>query len=208
LQDTELHITHHVSSNGYANSQNVQSSRCSMSWDGRVIAFRSYADNLVPGSTPGVNHAYVRVSDPLTSGMVYCWPGTSPFGCQPQFALSGASSATAGGGHDLRVEHAPSGEIGLLLYSTGGPKPHLLSMGWMCLTPPMRRMPAHATGGSPPPAIDCTGSVAEDFNAWIASGQDPALVSGTPVWIQGWVRDPSAAGGAMFSDAVAFIVGP
>jgi hypothetical protein len=207
LQDTLLHATQQVSSNGYDNPANFQTLRCSMSWDGRVIAFVSYADNLVPGTTGG-SHVYVRISDPLTSGMVYCWPGKSTIGCQPQLALGGLPSATAGNGHDLRVEQAPNGELGLLVYSTSSSKPNLLSTDWLCVSPPLRRMPVHATGGSLPPAADCSGAFAEDFNAWIALGQDPALTAGAPVWVQGWIRDPSAAGGAIFSDAVAFIVGP
>jgi Tol biopolymer transport system component len=207
LQDTWLDVTQQVSSNGYAAPQNVQSQHCSMSWDGRVIAFRSYASNLVPGTTPNVNHAYVRISDPLDSGFVYCWPAKGAGGCQPRFSLTGTSSAGAGSGHALRIDQAPSGELGLLLYSVAGHHPKLTGMGWLCLTPPLRRMSVHATGGTPPPAADCTGTFAEDFNAWIATGQDPTLVPGTPVFVQGWVRDPSAAGGSLLSDAAAFFVG-
>jgi hypothetical protein len=81
-------------------------------------------------------------------------------------------------------------------------------MGVLCLTPPLRRMPVHTTSGTPPPAADCTGTFAEDFNTWIVSGQDPALVPGSPVFVQGWVRDPSAQGGSLLSDAAAFFVGP
>jgi Tol biopolymer transport system component len=99
LRDTWLDVTQQVSSNGYADPQNVQSERCSMSWDGRVVAFQSYAGNLVPGSTLNVKHAFARISASLSSGMVYCWPLKSPGGCQPQFALSGASSASTGLGH-------------------------------------------------------------------------------------------------------------
>lgn len=208
LQDTTLHVTQQVSANGYDNPANFQTIRCSMSWDGRVIAFLSAATNLVPGTTPGILHAFVRISDPLDSGFVYCWPAQGPGGCQPQFALAGTSSASAGSGHDLRIDQAPNGEFGLLLYSGAGPNPTLTGMGWLCLAPPLRRMSVNATGGTPPPAADCTGTFAEDFNAWIASGQDPSLVPGSPVFVQGWVRDPSASGGSLLSDAAAFLVGP
>ena len=208
LQDTWLDVTQQVSSNGYANPQNVQSEHCSMSWDGRVIAFRSYASNLVPGTTPNVNHAFVRISEPLDSGIVYCWPAKGTDGCQPQFTLTGTSSASAASVHELRIGQAPNDELGLLIYSRAGPNPKLTGMGWLCLTPPLRRMPVHATGGTPPPAADCTGTFAEDFNAWIASGQDPMLMPGSPVYVQGWVRDPSAPGGSLLSDAAAFFVGP
>lgn len=208
LQDAWLDVTQQVSSNGYASPSNAQSERCSMSWDCRVIAFRSYASNLVPGTTPNVNHAFVRISAPLDSGIVYCWPAKGPGGCQPQFAQSGISSATGGTSHELRIGQAPNGQIGLLLYSSAGPNPKLTGMGWLCLTPPLRRMSVQTTGGSPPPTIDCTGTFVEDFNSWVASGQDAALVPGAAVWVQGWTRDPTAGSGALFSDAVAFVIGP
>jgi hypothetical protein len=32
-----------------------------------------------------------------------------------------------------------------------------------------------------------------DFNAWIASGADPALISGVEVWAQFYSRDPGFA---------------
>lgn len=207
LQDTTLHVTQQVSANGYDNPANFQTIRCSMSWDGRVIAFLSAASNLVPGTTPGILHAFVRISDPAP-GMIYCTPGTSPAGCRPQFVLSGLSSASAGSGHDLLIQDALNGQIGLLLYSTSGPNAVPTGGGWSCVAPPLRRMSLHPTGGSAPPALDCTGSFAEDFNQWIASGQDPALVAGAPVWLQAWTRDPTSASGALYSDAVAFLIGP
>ena len=45
-----------------------------------------------------------------------------------------------------------------------------------------------------------------DFNAWIASGADPTLVAGQPVYVQGWFRN--SAGQGQLSDAVAFLIGP
>jgi Tol biopolymer transport system component len=209
LQDTELHVTQQASSNGYANPANFSTTRCSMSWDGRVIAFTSYADNLVPGTT-GLRHGFVRISDlaPGLAGMAYCWPGKSPAGCQSALTAGGLSSASAGAGHDLRLDGTLNDQIGLFLYSTTGTQGVLAGGGWSCIAPPWRRMPLHPTGGSPPPTLDCSGSFSEDFNAWIAAGQDPALVAGAPVWLQGWTRDPTAPGGALLSDALAFFVGP
>jgi hypothetical protein len=56
--------------------------------------------------------------------------------------------------------------------------------------------------------VDCSGALALDFNAQIASGADPALVPGAAVWLQSWTRDPSAVGGTLLSNAVAFFIGP
>ena len=57
-------------------------------------------------------------------------------------------------------------------------------------------------------SLDCTGTSELDFNAWIASGADPALAAGAPVYAQSWVRDPSHPAGALLSDAEASVVGP
>ena len=72
---------------------------------------------------------------------------------------------------------------------------------------PTRRTPVLNTGGNLPPD-DCTGSIAYDFNAWIALGKDPALVSGQQVWAQFWSRDPQATGTTTnLSDALTFTIG-
>lgn len=64
------------------------------------------------------------------------------------------------------------------------------------------RTPVQGSGstGAPP----CTGVLAIDFNAWIASGIDPALVAGQHVAAQFWYRDPQSASTTGLSDAVLF----
>jgi hypothetical protein len=64
--------------------------------------------------------------------------------------------------------------------------------------------------GSPAPALDCSGAYHFDFNAWIQSGADPALVVGQDVWAQYWSRDQGFAfpDNTGLSNAVAFEIGP
>ena len=57
-------------------------------------------------------------------------------------------------------------------------------------------------------ASTCGGSFAFDFNAYITSGADPALVSGTDVFGQYWSRDPASPSGTSLSNAIQFTVGP
>jgi hypothetical protein len=45
-----------------------------------------------------------------------------------------------------------------------------------------------------------------DFNAWIASGVDPALVAGQTAYVQAWFRN--SASGSQLSDALALLIGP
>ena len=64
------------------------------------------------------------------------------------------------------------------------------------------------SGGST--ITDCSGAYRVDFNAWIASGFDPALLAGQDVWTQYWSRDPGfpAPDGTGLTDALAFTIAP
>jgi hypothetical protein len=42
-------------------------------------------------------------------------------------------------------------------------------------------------------SVPCSGHPAFDFNAYIKSGADPALVAGQQVWFQWWYREPAFA---------------
>lgn len=208
LQDTLLQVTHQISANGYGEPANFYSYRCSMSDDGRVVAFVSQATNLVPGTIPGPAHAFVRIADP-TPGFAFCWPSKgSPAGCLPAFSAQGASSASAGSGHPIEVVGTLNSEIGLLVYSSTASDNVTFGAGFLCVGAPLVRMGAQATGGAPPPTVDCSGALAFDFNAWIAGGQDSALIPGAAVYLQSWTRDPTSPSGALLSDALAFFIGP
>jgi len=56
--------------------------------------------------------------------------------------------------------------------------------------------------------VDCSGSYALDFNAWIGRGADPQLVGGAQVWGQFWSRDPQSPSGTGLSDAITFTICP
>lgn len=206
LHDTLTLATNQVSSNGWDQPANNQTIRCSMSDDGRVIGFLSQASNLVPGTTPGM-HAFVRISDP-TPGLVYCSPSLSPTGCLPVLVAGGAPSASAGAGHLIAVTETLNDQVGLFVYSKAGSLALPFGAGWLCVGVPFVRLPAQATGGAPPPTVDCSGALSLDFNTWIAGGQDAALAAGSAVWLQSWTRDPTSANGALLSEALAFVIGP
>ena len=80
--------------------------------------------------------------------------------------------------------------------------------GTLCVTPPLQRTSVQATGGTPPPAVDCSGRLSFDFNELFdAAGQTP-LVPGERVNAQYWMRDPSAAQGVALSNALDFLILP
>ncbi len=76
----------------------------------------------------------------------------------------------------------------------------------MCVANPLRRTPSLNSGGSLPPANDCSGQLNYDLNARIASGVDPALQSGVAVWCQYWSRDPQGPSATSLTNALTFTI--
>ena len=182
-----------------------QSLSPSISADGRVVAFWSYGSNLVPATPLYTWHVFWRACD-VASPQTYCAARASSVGCRPTLRASGTPSASVGSGFDLRAELLPSATVGTIAYGLAGSQGVPMANGWLCVAPPLRRLAARPTGGAAGPS--CQGTLEVDFNAWIASGLDPALVAGQPVHAQAWVRDPASGAGAALTDAVAFLIEP
>lgn len=207
LHDTQLGVTSTVTTMGPETPSIKGGWRSTVSYDGRVVAFVTNDTLFTTLAVPDQQYAVVRLCD-VTPGLTFCFPSRSPIGCLPSLIGSGTPSATDGVGHNISVSDARNGEIGLFLYGTGGDQALPIGNGWLCLAGTLTRTAVQATGGALPPAQDCSGSLQFDFNAWVASGADPALVAGTPVYVQSWSRDPTHDLGTLFSDAAAFVIGP
>jgi Tol biopolymer transport system component len=206
LHDTQLGVTSIVSSPG-PGTVSSGSGRPSISHDGKVVTFITSSPVFTGLPTSNHDYAVARLCD-VTPGLTFCFPSLSPVGCLPSLSGSGTPSATSGAGHDLAVDGVRNGEIGLFLYGTGGDQELPFGNGWLCLAGPLTRMAAQATGGSLPPAQDCSGALHVDFNAWVGTGTDATLASGATVYVQSWSRDPTHAIGSLLSDAAAFVLGP
>jgi hypothetical protein len=75
------------------------------------------------------------------------------------------------------------------LYGTNGPAGLPFHHNTLCVAAPIRRVNPQIAGGTG----TCFGELRVDFNVWIASGFDPALVAGQWVHSQFWFRDPGYA---------------
>jgi hypothetical protein len=141
---------------------------------------------------------------------VYCTAKTSSKGCVAQVATAGTPSASAGSGFDILASDVPNQVFGVLFYGTNGSAEIPFQGGTLCVGSPVTRTAAQSSGGSLPPASDCSGTFSFDFNAYIAGGQDPALVAGAGVWCQHWFRDPGfpPPNSSALSAAIAFLVCP
>jgi hypothetical protein len=154
----------------------------------------------------GVFDVYARRC-PLPT--VYCTAKVNSLGCTPVISHAGVPTFAAKSGFELSASHVLNRRMGMLIYSTVGAAATPFAGGWICLQSPIRRTFAQDSGGSIS-GTDCTGTHANDFNEYVASGFDPGLVPGVSVWIQWWTRDPgfSPPNSVGLTDAVAFTIWP
>ncbi len=134
----------------------------------------------------------------------YCTSQGNSLGCTPPIYTLGLPSATAGPGFAVLSSLAVTNTNGILFYSKTGPASVPFMGGFLCVAPPTVRTPLQNSGGGGP----CDGFFALDFNVWIATGLDPGLVAGAPVWAQYWSRDPASASATNLTNAVQFVIGP
>lgn len=172
-----------------------------VSEDGQFVIFRG---------TPagGTETAYVLDRGGMQT---YCNSKSNSNSCLPFVHWSGESpSVTSGGPFEVRVTNVFGQVPGLFFYSTTGEQSVDYAGGKLCVVPPLVRMPVQTLSGSPPQTGWCNGSFATDFNAWVASGADPALVAGQDVYLQGWYRDPgfTPPNDVGLSKAIAFFLLP
>jgi catechol 2,3-dioxygenase-like lactoylglutathione lyase family enzyme len=159
------------------------------------------------GPNAGGNDAWLaRYDDPCGANLNYCTAKANSLNCAPSIATSGTPSASAGSGFSVSATNVLDKQFGLFFYSKSGPASAPFQGGTLCVMPPLVRTPVQNSGGAPP----CDGLFTIDFNAYVASGADPALVAGQQVWIQTWSRDPGFAppDNTSLSDAVSFTLCP
>lgn len=160
------------------------------------------------GSTTGGHTApsvQGLLDPPSCSVSTYCTAKVNSLGCTPSIGLSSTPSASAGSGCTLSTSSMLGGKLGIFIHSTSGPAAQPFHGGFLCLSSPLKRHAPASTGGT---AGTCSGVLSEDFNAYIASHADPALVGGASVWIQAWSRDPGDAFGDNLSNAASVVICP
>jgi hypothetical protein len=146
---------------------------------------------------------YGTKCDPAVS--VYCTAKVNSSGCTPSIAMTGTPSGSETMGCVVSTTGLIPGMLGLYLHSTAGAQSLPFHGGTLCVGAPLWRHPVRSTGGT---ATPCSGALLEDFNAYRASGVDPALVAGAGVWLQSWSRDTAASFGDSLSDAVTATICP
>ena len=157
--------------------------------------------------TNGANSGSVFVYTIVRAPIVYCESEQNSLGCTPAIAGVGTPSATSASPFDVRATSVLNNKAGLLFYSFK-PRQTPFQGGHMCVVSPTQRTPVQSSGGTAPPANDCSGVFTLDFNARIQSAVDPLLVVGQEVFAQYWSRDPPDQSTTNLTDALAFYINP
>jgi hypothetical protein len=138
----------------------------------------------------------------------FCTAKSNSLGCVPAIGFTGTASLGDGSPLVIEAHGVLNQKNGLLFYGLTGPAAIPFLGGTMCAKLPVRRMPVQKAGGAPPPTLDCSGTYTVDFDAWFASGIDPALTFGKVVDAQFWTRDVQSSNGVGLTDAIQFFVTP
>ena len=176
-----------------------------LSADGRRIVFASDASNLGTHDVNGAFDIYERIE--CETPRTYCTAKLNSLGCTPAISFTGVPSIALPVAFELRASMLLNNSQGVLLYSTIGAAAAPFQGGYLCMQAPTTRTPLKSTGGSAS-GVDCTGVLSFEFNAYAASGVNPALVSGADVWVQFWSRDGGASFGTSLTAALAFTLSP
>ncbi|HVS09742.1 MAG TPA: hypothetical protein VMS76_07690 [Planctomycetota bacterium] len=136
----------------------------------------------------------------------YCTAKVTSSGCVPSIGSFGLPSASAGSGFLITASQVEPNKFGLLFYGKTGQLAVPFQGGTLCVNSPQTRTSIQDSGG----AATCSGTYSIDFNAYIATGSDPALVAGQQVNGQYWFRDPGFAppNNTGLSNAIEFTIDP
>lgn len=147
--------------------------------------------------------------------VTYCSAKTNSLGCTPAISSIGQASATSGSGFVLSSINNRNNKPGLLLYSVSGRDNSPFQGGTLCILAPIKRSSPINSGGTPQPAVDCSGVYSIDMNSFALGSLGgvplPALsVVGTLVDCQFWGRDQGYAppNNISLSDGLEYQVGP
>ena len=156
----------------------------------------------LPGGAMGIAFG------PAPDVQTYCTAKTGSAGCVPTIDWRGHPSADASFGFEVSCTDVLNQSVGVLLVGTGGRDAAPFMGGTLCLAPPYTAILAAPSGGSAPPADDCTGTWSVDLNTFVY--HHLPLPAGTTVNCQWWGRDRGLPppDNAQLSDALEVVLMP
>ena len=161
------------------------------------------ASPLDPDATPADMGAFFRNT---CEPEVFCAQTTFP-PCAPVLTYEGFASLSSPLPFTLTLDDAPTLSFAILFYGIGSRTQLPGLYGDVCVGGPYQRTQPVPSGGNPADG-PCAGTFELDFNAYVQSGVDPAIVAGSNVIGHFWYRYGAAPGNARFSDAIEMPVCP
>jgi hypothetical protein len=210
LRDRQSGATERLSVDSGAAEGDGDSNGPSIAGDGLLVAFVSWATNLVAGDTNSATDVFAR--DRSCAACSYCTAGTTTNGCAASMSAAGTPSASSGSGFQIDVADGEGQRQGILFYgidnSGFAPLPWGPSSSYLCVKPPTQRTPPQSSGGN---LNACDGTLSLDWNAFLAanpSALGQPFAAGQHVFAQAWFRDPPSPKTTHLSNALEFVVGP
>ncbi|MEZ6015400.1 MAG: hypothetical protein R3F49_09825 [Planctomycetota bacterium] len=127
--------------------------------------------------------------------------------CTPSFEYRGFASLSSLDPFWLRLQDSPTLSFAIFFYGIGQPISTPGAFGTLCVAGPFQRLAPIASGGNVAEG-PCAGRFELDFNSYLRSGADPAIVVGSNVIGHFWYRYSGAPGNAAFSQAIEMPVCP
>jgi len=136
----------------------------------------------------------------------YCEAKTNSLGCTPAIGYTGLPRVSGPDNFTVTATNVYNQRYGVAVWGLGiANTPY--HGGILCVASPTKFAPATRSGGSPPPATDCTGAFSAFFSQAFLAGHN--LTPGTAGYVQFLIRDPGFAppDGMSMTDALRFVVG-
>lgn len=133
----------------------------------------------------------------------YCTGKVNSLGCTPTVLTNGQQPSVSGGTFSVLCVGALNQKSGLLFWGAA-PLATPFQGGTLCVASPTIRTPATSSGGSVPPANDCSGVYTFTFTT--AYMNLVGLAPSQTRYAQWWMRDPSSPSTTGLSNAVQFTV--
>lgn len=158
-------------------------------------------------SQPSSSYYGIAVG-PMSTAVIYCTAKIDSLGCIPDVNTQGIASATGVSGFRIDAANVQNAKNGALMYGVNGQATLPFAGGTLCIAAPFLRANLLNSGGSQPPATDCTGVLAIDFNTFLQT--QPLVPAGTTFQCQWLSRDPGFAppNNLSLSNAVEFALLP
>jgi hypothetical protein len=173
-------------------------------WDGEPgweFLVGSPESNLAGAATGRVSSLSIFPNTPTS----YCTAKVNSLGCTPAISGVGLPSVVPGTHFNVKASNVLNNVPGILIYAYDAAATPFQG-GFLCVGSPLTRTAGSFSGGTPPPAADCSGSFWFDFNSYLQTGVDAALVAGQEVFCQFWSRDVASPGGSSLSNALRFLI--